>query len=699
MSSRANLQRLLDPQSIALVGGADAELAAVQCAELFKGRSYGVNPRRETLGGLKCYKSVEDLPEAPDAVFLATPRATTIETLRSLSQMGAGGVACFTAGYGELGDAGQQAERALVEACGDMALVGPNCYGLINYSSQAILWPFGAGRQQCDRGVALIMQSGMLPANLTMNDRSVPISFVVSAGNQAALAIEDYIDILVDDPRVTAIGLYIEGVKDLRRFTSAAIKALNADKPIVVLKAGSSDIASSLAVSHTGSLAGSNQAFDALFEDYGMIRVESPVTMLETLKFLSVSGAPKGNRLAAFTCSGGDAAMVADYCHKVGLDLPKPGAQQANDLESLLPDIATISNPLDYTVPIWGNTEVMPKVFSALLSGDYDVAVVIQDFPPPHIHEDNSYYRNDALSFASAVALAGIPGAVCSDLPENLDKSTRELLIARGITPLQGLDAGLDAIKLAASFGMHRLSVVDQSQLIPFVAVKPVDSTDSRIVPESEAKQRLHAIGIGVPKQQVCEIGEACAVATQIGYPVVVKAVLPNLAHKTELGAVQLNLNSDESVQQAVDQIRESIRAAGVEAELTDVLVEEMIQDADAELLVGVTTDAQFGKLLVIGSGGILVELLADTVTLLLPASPQRILQALKRLKIWQLLNGYRGRPACNIELLIDSITKIAAFACDTEELLELDINPMMVGADRVIVADVLIREAIVPSV
>jgi acyl-CoA synthetase (NDP forming) len=307
-----NLRRLLSPRHIAFIGGSDADFSASQCAAQFDGPVWGVNPKRETLGGVPCYRQVDDLPEAPDAVFLATPRTAATETIYRLRQIGAGGVACFTAGYGELGAVGQRAEAELIKAAGDMALVGPNCYGLVNYTNGAVLWPFGAGNHRCHKGVALIMQSGMLPANMIMNDRSVPITHVISAGNQAVLTIEDYIDVLLDDPAVTAIGLYIEGIKNIQKFADAAIKAITVDKPIVVLKAGKSSLGTQISISHTGSMAGTDQAFQALFDQFGMIRVDSPVQMMETLKFLSVSGAPKGYRLAAFTCSGGEAALVAD---------------------------------------------------------------------------------------------------------------------------------------------------------------------------------------------------------------------------------------------------------------------------------------------------------------------------------------------------------------------------------------------------
>ncbi|MDH3389791.1 MAG: CoA-binding protein, partial [Gammaproteobacteria bacterium] len=369
MSARAeNLRRLLSPRHIAFIGGSDADFSARQCAAQFDGPVWGVNPRRDTLGGVPCYRSVDDLPEAPDAVFLATPRSVATETVRQLNRIGAGGVACFTAGYGELGAPGRRAEAELVEAAGDMALIGPNCYGLVNYTNGAVLWPFGAGNHRCHEGVALVMQSGMLPANMIMNDRSVPITHVISAGNQALLTIEDYVDLLIDDAAVKAIGLYIEGIRNIGKLADVANRGLLAGKPIVVLKAGKSQLGSQISISHTGSLAGADQAFQAFFDQFGMIRVRSPVEMMETLKFLSVSGAPKGTRLAAFTCSGGDAALLADYCDRIGLRLAQPSAAAGERLAGLLPNIATVSNPLDYTTPLWGNAEILPEVFGTMIA-------------------------------------------------------------------------------------------------------------------------------------------------------------------------------------------------------------------------------------------------------------------------------------------------------------------------------------------
>ncbi len=697
--SPENLQRLLNPRHIAFIGGNDAAFSAKQCALTFNGPVWGVNPRRDNLGGVPCFASVDDLPEAPDAVFLAVPRQAAIKTIEELNSRGAGGVACFTAGFGELGSAGKAEEQALIQAAGDMALVGPNCYGLINYTSGACLWPFGAGAgpTRCERGIALVMQSGMLPANLTMNDRSVPISYIVSAGNQAVVAIEDYVDALIDDSRVSAIGMYIEGIKNVDRFASVALRALSLQKPLVVLKAGSSVLASQLTVSHTGSLAGADDVFQAYFDQLGIIRVDSPVVMLETLKLLSVSGAPRGNKVAFFTCSGGDAAMVADYTDKKGLNLAQPSAATARKLAELLPGIATVSNPLDYTTPLWGNTEVMPDVFKTLIADGFDAAVVIQDYPPAHIHEDNTLYRNDGLSFMQACNKLGVPGAVCSDLPENIDRETREILIEGKITPLQGFDAGIDAITHACHYGVHRNRLLASPGYSAFTALPaPGPDQSTRIVDEFSGKQRLKSFGIAVPDGVLLKPGDSQRELDSFEFPGIVKAVSADLPHKSDAGALRPDLHGAKAVSNAMIEIQKSLKLNNPDVRLDGFLVETMVEDVVAELLVGIKNDPQFGLVLVIAAGGVLVELLQDSATLLLPTDEDRVLRALQSLKIFKLLQGFRGKPAVDPNMVVSSILQLAEYAAlQRDSLLELDVNPLMVTTSGCIAADVMMHEIV----
>ena len=320
----ANLRRLLSPRHVAFVGGSNLAVPIKLClANGYAGQIWPVSPKYPEIAGLKTYPTIESLPESPDATFIAVPRDLTIEIVKSLVARDAGGAVCYAAGYAEVGGEGVELQKQLVAASGDLALVGPNCYGLINYLDSVIMFASGPGLWKAERGAAIISQSGNIALTLTFNDRSVPFSYVISAGNQAVMRISDYIEGLADDPRVTAIGLYIEGLADIPAFSRAARKALAANKPIVAFKAGRSELGAKLAMSHTSSLAGSDKLYDTLFDRLGVIRVNSLADLMETIKYLSVAQQVGGDRLAVFTCSGGDSLMTADYMAEHGLTLPQ----------------------------------------------------------------------------------------------------------------------------------------------------------------------------------------------------------------------------------------------------------------------------------------------------------------------------------------------------------------------------------------
>ena len=266
-AQKVNFERLIKPKHIAFVGGVDAEIAIGEAKRAgFKGLIWPVNPRREQLGGHKCFQTLEDLPSAPDAVYLAIPRDHALNAVKDLAKLGAGGIVCYTAGFGEADLEGQEAENLLAEYAGDMALIGPNCYGIINYIDKVALWPFAHGGSCPGYGAAIITQSGMFSSDITMSQRSLPLSYMVSAGNQTVMGLADFIDILCEKPEVRAIGLHIEGLSDVSLFEKAALKALELNKPVVALKTGTSKIGSTLTLSHTGSLSGSKELYEALFK-------------------------------------------------------------------------------------------------------------------------------------------------------------------------------------------------------------------------------------------------------------------------------------------------------------------------------------------------------------------------------------------------------------------------------------------------
>ena len=690
---RANFQRLLRPRHIAFIGGRDATIAIKEARRRgFQGQMWAVNPKRSELAGLPCVASINDLSEAPDAVYLAIPAGGVVAALQTLAQMGAGGVVCFSAGFKETGDVA--AEQALIDVTGDMALIGPNCYGVINYIDNAALWSFEHGGWSPGYGAAIITQSGMFSSDITMSQRSLPLAYMVSAGNQAVLGQEDFLEIFTDDPAVRAIGLHIEGLQDIPRFERAALKALSKGIPVVALKTGSSEIGSALTVSHTGSLSGATELYEALFARTGVISVTNPSQFIETLKYLCVVGAPKGARVAGFTCSGGGATMLADYAEKIGLVFPPVDPADESALKALLPEIATMSNPLDYTTPIWGQGDLTYPVFAkAMAAVDADAAVLVQDYPAAGLDASKGYYQQDAEAFGRAAKEQSLPAAICATLPENMDLETRQFLIAEGLAPMQGIHETLNAISQAATWAQTRarISLRMPAPLLPAGQVGALE-----MLTEDKGKDWLAKQGVAVPQGRVATAEQLGDIAREIGFPVALKMMSPLLAHKTEAGAVALNLNDDAEVSKAAVQMRADVTAHKPAAVLDRFLIETMSPLPLAELIVTLRSDPQFGAALVLGSGGALVELVGDAVTLLLPSTADDIEKALQSLRVARLLGGFRGRPKAELSKIAAEIHTLCwAYLQDWATIAEIEINPLFVYSDHVCAVDALVHCAV----
>ena len=704
---RRNLERLLKPRHVAVIGGREAEVVAGECARIgYRGPVWPVNPRRETIGGHRCFASVESLPQAPDAAFVAVPREAAIDTVARLAGMGAGGAVCHTAGFAETGAEGARLEAALVEAAGDLALIGPNCYGIINYLDRAALWPFAHGGSCPGYGAAIVTQSGMLSSDLTMSQRSVPFAFMVSIGNQSVVTLADCVDVLSGFRGVRAIGLHIEEIPDVAGFCAAVRKAADAEVPVVALKTGVSEIGASLTASHTGALSGADDLYQALFDRLGVIRVSTPSQLLETLKFLCVAGVPVGDRIVGLTCSGGAAAMLADYAQVVGLKFPPPAGQTAESLARCLPDTATVSNPLDYTTPIWGEPERVRPVFETMLEDPCDVAVIVQDYPLEGLDESKSSYLNDARTFIAATRAAGVPAAVCSTLPENIDRATREMLIANGVAPMQGIRETLDAIAGAVWHGRRRERIRHDAcgagagagagvgvGVGTGTGTEAVPLGPAKVIDEPQAKARLRCAGMPAPAGRVAGAREAPDAAAEIGFPVAVKMVSHRLPHKTEAGAVVLGVSSRAEVAAAVARIHADVRRYDAGALSDRFLIEEMVEPPLAELLVNVRADLRFGLAMTLASGGVLTELVADAVTILLPAARADLEEALGRLRVSRLLGGFRGAAPADRAVIVEALSRLAAHLCwEGNDVVEVEINPLFILHDRVCVIDALMR-------
>jgi acyl-CoA synthetase (NDP forming) len=606
-----------------------------------------------------------------------------------LSVIGAGGVVCFSAGFKEAGNT--QKEKDLVDATGDMALIGPNCYGIINYIDNSALWSFEHGGWSPGYGAAIITQSGMFSSDITMSQRSLPLAYMVSAGNQAVLGQEDFLEFFTEDPAVRAIGLHLEGLQNIPKFESAALKALSKGKPVVVLKTGSSTIGSELTVSHTGSLSGSAELYEAFFQRVGIISVTNPSQFLETLKLLCIVGAPKGKRVAGFTCSGGGATMLADHAERIDLVFPVVDPKQENDLSALLPDIATVSNPLDYTTPIWGQAEMTYPVFAKAISAiEADTAVLLQDYPAAGLDSSKSFYRADAIAFAEATTEKGLPAIICATLPENMDLETRQLLISKGVAPMQGIHETLNAIQDSANWKEARSYILSEK---PEHLLRAIPSSEKRVLPESEGKDWFKRNSFNVPEGKIVSAQQLGKAANAVGYPVALKMISRRLAHKTEAGAVVLNLKDEDSLRLAASKMKSDVAAYDAKAVSDLFLVEAMSPNPLAELIINFRQDPQFGAALVLGSGGVLVELLADSATLLLPTRPVEIIRVLKSLRVGRLLEGFRGRPAADIEQVATEIYKLSVtYQKNMKTIAEIEINPLFVYQAEVSAIDVLIQ-------
>ncbi|WP_210668714.1 acetate--CoA ligase family protein [Pseudomonas protegens] len=692
-SIRDNLKRLLAPRHLAFVGGRSMARALKRCAEGgFGGELWLINPQHESLEGIPCVAHVGDLPYAPDAVFIATNRELTLQCVAELAARGAGGAICYASGFAESGEEGRQLQQRLLAAAGNMALLGPNCYGLLDYLHGAALWPVAHGGKPVEKGVAILTQSGNFAYNLSMSDRSLPVAYMASVGNQAQLGVAELMDVLLDDPRVTAIGLHLEGVKNVPGFARAAYKALQQGTPIIALKTGVSQIGAELALSHTSSLSGSDALYDSLFQRLGVIRVSGPVSFVETLKAAACGRLPAEGELIALACSGGDAGLIADYAERNHLHLPKLEQGQVTALAEVLPAYANLVNPLDFTTAIWGDEAALQRMLDSTLSGAADAAMLVLDYPAAFTGERKECDLLLAL-YCDALERHGKIGFVTSAFPELLPASARERLHARGIAALQGVEDGLAAWGRIVAYQRNRQRLLEQGEAARVPLCPQAVTGEGRLLDEWQAKQALRAFGLPVPAGVLSTPERAVVDAARVGYPLVLKAVSAQLPHKTEAGAVALNLRDAAALEAALVQMRQRIAAYAPQVAFDQILLEPMAAPPLAELIVGIKREHDFALALVIGAGGVLVELLKDSVSLLLPTTDSAIRAALLSLRSASLLQGFRGRPAADLDALVAAIRAVADYACENAgQLLELDVNPLMVGAHGTLAVDALIR-------
>ena len=680
--NKSNLHRLISPKSIAVVGNRGANFAIRESLKLgYSHQIWAVHPYLESLEGIKCFKDIKDLPEVPDATFIAVNAESAIEVVSDLKSMGGGGAVLYASGFGEVGAEGLMRNQQLVKAASGMPLIGPNCYGFINSLDGIALWPDVHGCEPVSEGVAIITQSGNIGLNMTMQSSGLPIAYMFTLGNQTNTNIADIIHAMLDDSRVNAIGLHIEGISDIKSFDIAAKRALMMKIPIITIKSGKTKASAKIALSHTSSLTGSDELYNALFERLGIARVETVPEFLETLKLINVLGVIEHGGVASMSCSGGEAGMMADLIDGLEINFPSLSSSHKAKVMQTLNDYVEVDNPLDYHTFIWGDRKRTSECFSAMMSGQFAATMLLLDWPKSKESEQKDW---DATLFALSDALSGTSekAIVLASMADCMPKRIIEECLSLGIAPMVGLDVCLKALN--HSYKIGRAFSSNSSPDLEVLRNSSEHKSKQQLT-EYQGKQLLKKYGVTIPMGCLVEnVTEAIKAAEEISFPVTLKVAAAKLAHKTELNGVRLNIQNVKTLKEACDDLFK------ISPEL---LIEKMIESPICELIIGMDYDPTFGKHIIVGGGGVFVELLQDSSVLILPVSREDIRLALSNLKVFKLLEGYRGGMKGDIEAVIDSVMSVIELI-RTNAVEELEINPLLVlkGSDGVVAADTLIK-------
>ena len=672
-----DLTRLLKPKSIAVIGGGAWCASIISAAKQigFDGPLHPVHPTGKQIAGHKSLRSLEEVPGPIDAAFIGVNRHATLDVVAQLRRLKAGGAICFASGFSEAAAedaAAQDLQTALIEAAGEMPILGPNCYGFVNAFDGCAIWPDQHGCSRVQRGVAILTQSSNIAINLTMQNRGLPIGYMLTCGNQAQTAQTDIALQLLDDERVTAIGLHIEGFGNLRGWEALAQKARTKGVTLIALKSGVSQQAQAAAVSHTASLTGSDTGADAFLQRLGIRRARSLPVFLESLKLAHQFGPLSSNRIASISCSGGEAALAADTAQGTGLIFPPLNPRQAKDLSAALGPMVAMANPLDYHTYIWRDQAAMTQAWAAMADDEIAMTLLVSDYPRADLC-DASDWECVTQAAIEATRRTGRPYAVVASLAELLPEQTAKTLMDHGVGAIHGLDHGLEALDVMS----RPMAPPAEPVLLPGI------DRDAELVNEQSAKLALAAHGLTIPPSVVVtDRSTAGQAAADIGFPVALKTL--GLAHKTGANGLALGLTTRAEVEVAAPRLADG-----------PLLVERMVAGTLAEVLVGVTRDPAHGFVLTLGAGGTMTDVLRDRASLLIPATRAEVTARLKDLNIAPLLEGFRGNPPVDLDALLAAIDAVQAYVlANAERVEEVEINPLICTQDNAIAADALIRKA-----
>lgn len=695
--SRAQLTRLLAPKSIAIIGASDKPGAfssrTLENLANYTGDLYLVNPRRNSIGNRPCFSSIKALDVVPDCVVIAVPQEHVLESVRDAAHCGVGGAIIYASGFAEtkLQDRiALQAAIAQVARESGMRVLGPNCLGVVNNLIAAGA-TFQMGYSAMDRTpsrVGLVSQSGALGyAILQGTQQGRGYTHMLAAGNACDVDVLDLANYLVDEPQCKALACVLEGAGDAQRLNELGARALAARKPIIVFKTATGAAGAEAAMSHTGSLASSNEAFDSAMRRGNFVQVHSLEELTEIADYFAKAPSPNGAGVAVMATSGGAAVMTADAGATYNVPLPQPGPVAQQILDANIPDFGSARNPCDITGQVLNNPESFVSCAKAMLDDPtYGVLVL----PQVTAGKEMAEQRCEVVSRLAAESGKPVCIIWLSDWLEGPGASiyARD----RRVSFFRSTERCFKAISLWQSWhaGLVNTSSIEDKPFSKELTeeVLKIIQSQPKVITERVAKKIVALHGIPVVKETRVDSKDAAVLAAQsLGFPVVLKLDSPDATHKTELGAVKVGLQDASSVAQACEEMLE--RARG----LRDIafLVQPMMH-GNVELMLGMKRDAVFGPMIVVGLGGILVELLRDIATDLAPISKQGALNMLERLGAYPLLKGYRGKPGVNLNMLSQVISDFSQMCVALDsEIEEVDLNPLICSQDKVTAVDALI--------
>lgn len=694
-----NLNKLLKPTSVAVIGASEKEgFGGDVCRNILsyvedRSHVYFIHPKRDSVFGVPCYKSISDVPENVDLMVICTSQKTVIPLLQEGAKKGVGGAVVFASGYGEVGTAeGKQNEAELIAAAKelDIAVMGPNCAGFVNYIDNVQAFAFISAKRDRKGSVGVVSQSGQLCLSM-MDDPGMRFSYNISAGNGKIVQMEDYMDFLVDDEDTKVVSIYIEGVKNADKFAAVLKKAAEKRKPVVILKAGRSAKGGAIAASHTGSLSGSDASFDAVLKKFGAIRVDDLEELIAMSLMLStMKRMPEKATFASMNLSGGETGICADVGSLNGIEYPDFTEETLKKLKEQLPSYASPNNPLDMTASLSYDADLYAGALRTVMD-DPNIGMVLigytllLEIADPCIHYMYKGIEKVVQEKGgNCKPIAMIPFAENTRNPEYQEK-----LFQIGVPVLPPPVYAFKLLRHLADF----IAYEPETKTLELAVGHP-KSEETQALSEHESKQELKVYGVPVPDEViVTSKEEAAQFAKNHPDPLVMKVESADILHKSDVGGVKLNVCGPEAAEKAYEEIMESVTAKRQDAHINGILTVPML-DAGVEIIIGVNNDPQFGPMIMVGMGGVFVEVFKDVALYPAPLKEEEALEMLKSLKSFKLLNGYRGTEKCDIKALCQTIVAISNYAQANKDVLkELDINPLFVYPEGkgVGVADALI--------